>query len=95
MKRPEEHQGFSTVGNRRVEFWTRCENCREREECKRKHTCDHPGWVRLLVDGNDSVGWSGIITQDEIKRIHDYLFSDPPADVNYPPVKWQQTEMEI
>ena len=93
MKLQDVHQGSYTADIRTLEYWTRCENCRDREACKKQHTCDHPGWMRFLRDGKGSVGWSGIITVQKINRVvRDYLINDPPEDVARP---MEQMEMEL
>jgi len=80
VNHPNVIEGSYAADIRALEYWTRCEHCKERAECK--HTCDHPGWMRFLVDGKGSVGWSGIITLRKIARtVRDYLEKEPPADV--------------
>ena len=94
MSVPKVLEGSYEKGDRTLEYWTQCEHCPERKACK--HKCDHPGWMRFLVEGCSSVYWSGIITQRKIDRtVHDYLENDPPEDVNYPPVKWRQMELTL
>ncbi len=80
MNRPDVIRGSYTADVRTLTYWTMCEHCPERKECR--HTCDHPGWMRFLVNGHGSVHWSGIITLRKIARtVHDYLEREPPADV--------------
>ena len=87
-------RGTYTAGNREIVYWSHCETCKERKTCK--HTCDHPGWMRFLVDGQRSVWWSGIITQRKIDQtVIDYLENDPPGDVSYPLEKMEQMEMNL
>ena len=83
MKRPDFHAGTYAIGVRELVYETYCENCPDRKGCK--HTCDHPGWMRFLVDGRRKVFWSGIITLRKIKgTVKDYLETDPPEDVAMP-----------
>ena len=83
MKRPEAIEGVYAADTRMLEYWTQCENCPDRKGCK--HMCDHPGWMRFLVDGQRKVFWSGIITLRKIKgTVKDYLETDPPEDVAMP-----------
>ena len=92
MNHPDVIEGTYTADTRTLEYWTQCEHCPQRKGCK--HTCDHPGWMRFLVDGQRSVGWSGIITQRKIDQtVRDYLENDPPDDVAYPPFRMEQMEL--
>ena len=91
---PDVLEGTYTADVRMLEYWTMCEHCPERKTCG--HTCDHPGWMRFLVDGQRSVSWSGIITRRKIDQVvHDYLENDPPGDVNYPLKTWRQMELTL
>ena len=91
---PKVLEGTCTQGDRALEYWTMSEHCKERPSCK--HTCIHPGWIVFFVDGQSSVFWSGIITQRKIDQtVRDYLENDPPEDVNYPRIGWQQMGMQL
>ena len=91
---PKVIEGSYTADIRTLEYWTQCEHCPERKDCR--HDCDHPGWIRFVVDGRPSVFRSGIITLRNIEQmVRDYLENDPPEDVNYPPATWRQTEMRL
>ena len=86
MKRPALHRGSYTAGPRTLEYWTKCEHCRDQEACKKEHTCDHPGQIWFLMDGKRKVGWSGIITLKKIARtVRKYLEREElPAGVAVP-----------
>ena len=97
MKRPDVIEGAYVSGRRTLEYWTSCEHCKERKECK--HTCDHPGNMHFLMAGKRSVQWQGIITIKKIANtVKKYLECEEaklPEDVYVPPRQMTFEEIRL